>query len=171
QDNGLFKNYADGNSTDNFDDASSSALLAATVFRLALLTGNKKFVREAERTREVLFAANGTSAAALGVPMSAATAASNAFADTPHFTVDGWLAPVVNPINYAIEGAQSPEGQAFTLMLESAWRDWSAAGSPGANVAPPSARVGLSTVLLGAVGLIVACTAMMMDSRAVLFSI
>ncbi|KAH8977298.1 glycoside hydrolase family 105 protein [Lactarius hatsudake] len=192
QDNGLFKNYADGNSTDNFDDASSSALLAATVFRLALLTGNKKFVREAERTRAALFAANGTSAAAIGVPVvtsstprpssttpssiasapeSAATAASNAFADTPHFTVDGWLAPVVDPINYAIEGAQSPEGQAFTLMLESAWRDWSAAGSPGANVAPPSARVGLSTVLLGAVGLAVACTAMMMDSRAALFSI
>ncbi|KAH9172575.1 glycoside hydrolase family 105 protein [Lactarius sanguifluus] len=150
QDNGLFKNYADGNSTDNFDDASSSALLAAT-----------KFLREAERTRAALFAANG----------SAATAVSNVFADTPHFTVDGWLAPVVNPINYAIEGAQSPEGQAFTLMLESAWRDWSAAGSPGANVAPPSARVGLSTVLLGAVGLVVACTAMMMDSRAVLFSL
>ncbi|KAH8978283.1 glycoside hydrolase family 105 protein [Lactarius akahatsu] len=192
QANGLFKNYADGNSTDNFDDASSSALLAATVFRLALLTGNKKFVREAERTRAALFATNGTSAAAIGVPVvtsstpqpssttpsstasapgSAATAASNAFADTPHFTVDGWLAPVVDPINYAIEGAQSPEGQAFTLMLESAWRDWSAAGSPGANVAPPSARVGLSTVLLGAVGLVVACTAMMMDSRAVLFSI
>ncbi|KAH9035188.1 glycoside hydrolase family 105 protein [Lactarius pseudohatsudake] len=179
QDNGLFKNYADGNSTDNFDDASSSALLAATVFRLALLTGNKKFVREAERTRAALFAANGTSAAAPQarrpllprLPGSAATAASNAFADTPHFTVDGWLAPVVDPINFAIEGAQSPEGQAFTLMLESAWRDWSAAGSPGANMAPPSARVGLSTVLLGAVGLVVACTAMMTDSRAVLFSI
>ncbi|KAI9439008.1 glycoside hydrolase family 105 protein [Lactarius indigo] len=195
QDNGLFKNYADGNSTDNFDDASSSALLAATVYRLALLTGNKKFVREAERTRAALFAANATSAVPLGVPVvttssthstprpssttpsSTASApgseqtASNSFADTPHFTVDGWLAPVVDPLNYAVEGAQSPEGQAFTLMLESAWRDWSAAGSPGANVAPPSARVGLSTVLLGTVGLVVACTTMMMDSGAILFSI
>ncbi|KAH9059660.1 glycoside hydrolase family 105 protein [Lactarius vividus] len=196
QDNGLFRNYADGNSADNFDDASSSALLAATVYRLALLTGNKKFVREAERTRAALFATNGTSATSLGAlvvtsssthsipqpssttpsstasaPGSAATAADNTFADTPHFTVDGWLAPVVDPLNYAVKGAQSPEGQAFTLMLESAWRDWSAAGSPGANVAPPSARVGLSTMLLGAVGLVVACTTIMMDSRAVLFSI
>lgn len=194
QANGLFKNYADEDCADNFDDASSSALLAATVYRLALLTGNQKFVRQAERTRAALFAANGTSATPSGVtvvtpsstlstsrssstgptsagsPGSASTATSSAFADTPHFTVDGWLAPVVDPLNYAIEGAQSPEGQAFTLMLQSAWRDWSAAGSPGANVALPGARVSLGTVVLGAVGLVLACTTTMMDGRAALFT-
>src|SRR6266702_3255854 len=69
QANGLFKNYADQNYANNFDDASSSALLAATVYRLALLTGNKGFVREAERTRAALFAANGTSATPSGVPV------------------------------------------------------------------------------------------------------
>ncbi|KAI9451515.1 Six-hairpin glycosidase-like protein [Lactarius psammicola] len=182
QANGLFKNYADGDSTDNFDDAASSALLAATVYRLALLTGNKKV-------------SNGTSATPSGVPVVTSSStpstprpssttpsstgsapgsestASNAFADTPHFTVDGWLAPVVDPLNYAAEGAQSPEGQAFALMLESAWRDWSAAGSPGANVAPRSARVGLGTMVLGAVGLFVACTTTTMDGRAIFFSI
>ncbi len=193
QANGLFKNYADENSTDNFDDASSSALLAATVYRLALLTGDETFVSEAERTRAALFAANGTSATPSGVPVVTSSptpmrpwplstvpssAASNAFMDTPHFQVDGWLAPVVDPLNFVVEGAQSPEGQAFILMLESAWRDWSAASGPGAspgvaaNVAPPRARVGLSPMLLGAVGLVVACTmAMTMDGRAVLFSI
>jgi hypothetical protein len=56
-------------------------------------------------------------------------------------------------------------------MLQSAWRDWSAAGSPGANVALPGVRVGLSTMVLGTVGLVVACTMTMMDSRAVLFLI
>ena len=194
QANGLFKNYADESFNNNFDDASSSALLAATVYRLALLTGNKKFVREAELTRAALFAANGTSATPSGVtvvtssstistpltssststksaPSSAATTTSNAFANTPHFTVDGWLAPVVDPLNVGVEGAQSPEGQAFILMLQSAWRDWSAAGSPGANVAPPGVRVGLSTMVLGMLGLVVACTVATMDSSAVLFSI
>lgn len=215
QANGLFKNYADENFNSNFDDAASSALLAATVYRLALLTGNEKFVQKAELTRAALFAANGTSATPSGssvvtssstlstpltsststksapssvvtsssalstlltsstsiklAPSSAATAL-NAFANTPHFTVDGWLAPVVNPHNIGVEGAQSPEGQAFTLMLQSAWRDWSAAGSPGANVALPGVRVGLSTVVLGTVGLVVACTMTMMGG-AVLFSI
>ena len=174
QPNGLFKNYADNNGTDSFDDASSSALLAATVYRLALLTGNKKFVREAGRTLAALFAANGTSANPSGLPVvtssstvltmapsmtgsapgSAATT-SGGFVDTPHFTVDGWLAPVVDPLNFAVEGAQSPEGQAFTLMLQSAWRD---AGSPRVNAAPTGVRMGLGTVLLGAVCLVVACT-------------
>ncbi|KAH9002036.1 Six-hairpin glycosidase-like protein [Lactarius hatsudake] len=209
QANGLFKNYADQNYANNFDDASSSALLAATVYRLSLLTGNKKYVRQAERTRAALFAANGTSAIASGdavvtssstsstsrssnntssttsssmtssstAPSSTGSApgsestASNAFASTPHFTDDGWLAPVVDPLNFVAEGAQSPEGQAFTLMLQSAWRDWSAAGSPGANVAPPGVRVGINTMVLGAVGLLVVCTMIMVDGRAVLFPI
>ena len=53
--NGLFKNYANmttGNSTSNFDDASRSALLAASVYRLVLLTGTKEFVpcRSSQRT-------------------------------------------------------------------------------------------------------------------------
>ncbi|KAH9040722.1 glycoside hydrolase family 105 protein [Lactarius pseudohatsudake] len=167
QANGLFKNYADQNYANNFDDASSSALLAATVYRLALLTGNKKYVRQAERTRAALFAANGTTTSSSTAPSSTGSApgsestASNAFASTPHFTDDGWLAPVVDPLNFVAEGAQSPEGQAFTLMLQSAWRDWSAAGSPGVNMAPP----------VGAVGLVVACTMMMMDGRTILFPI
>src|SRR6201999_2063332 len=68
QSNGLFNNYADGTTSNgtsnNFNDASSSALLAATVYHLALLTGNKKFIPEAERTRAALFSTNDTAASA-----------------------------------------------------------------------------------------------------------
>jgi hypothetical protein len=173
QPNGLFKNYADmptGNSS--FDDASSSALLAATVYRLALLTGNKKFVPEAECTRATIFATNGSTASAAFSPSSSSATAhppspsstSGAFVNTPHFTSDGWLSPVVNPLNVAVDGAMSPEGEAFVLMLHAAWRDWSVAGSPGAHNSAPSSqgrtwkfRAGGVPVLLVA-GLAVACT-------------
>ncbi|KAH9965080.1 Six-hairpin glycosidase-like protein [Russula compacta] len=190
QPNGLFKNY-------QFRRRSSSALLAATVYRLALLTGNKSFVSHAERTRAALFAANGTSATSPPTlsssssaaasdtlslsstststslapsPPSPSSSASSAFADTPHFTFDGWFAPVVNPLNIAVEGTESPEGEAFALMLHAAWRDWSAAGSPGAaNSAPLSAPAsawrlhwgrgtGAGVPVLAVVGLVVACT-------------
>jgi len=177
QPNGLFKNYADmttGNSTRNFDDASSSALLAATVYRLVLLTGNKQFVPEAERTRAAIFATNGTMASAAFSPSSPSSTSqpspspssstSDAFANTPHFTSDGWLSPVVDPLNVGVEGGKSPEGEAFALMLHAAWRDWSAAGSPGApNAAPPSLGMkwmfrGGGVPVLTVAGLVVAFT-------------
>ncbi|KAI9507406.1 Six-hairpin glycosidase [Russula earlei] len=178
QSNGLFKNYADGsfNSSRNFDDASSSALLAATVYRLALLTGNKKYVMLAERTRAALFESNYSAAASYTTttatsspspsPSSSSSSASSAFSDTTHFTSDGWLVPVVDPLDIGVQGAQSPEGQAFALMLDAAWRDWLAAGSPGAtsNSAPTSptgtqgAGWGGGMPVLGSVWLVMACT-------------
>jgi hypothetical protein len=160
-----------GNSS--FDDASSSALLAATVYRLVLLTGNKTFVPEAERTRAAIFATNGSTASVTFSPSPASTTAqpssssstSDAFVNTPHFTSDGWLSPVVDPLNVAVEGGMSPEGEAFALMLHAAWRDWSAAGSPGApNSASPSPSLGTwkfhggGVPVLTAMGLLVACT-------------
>jgi hypothetical protein len=143
QPNGLFQNYADGlnnsnssnSSNNNFDDASSSALLAATVYHLALLTGNKTFIPQAERTRAALFAANGTSAPSSSSSgsssNSSSASASSAFTHTPYFTTSGWLSPVVDPLNVGSEGSQSPEGQAFVLMLYAAWRDWDAVSSNG----------------------------------------
>lgn len=128
QPNGLFKNYADAfnnsNSGNNFDDASSSALLAATVYHLALLTGNKTFIPQAERTRAALFATNSTSVPSS--PSSSSSNSSSTFAHMPHFTTAGWLSPVVDPLNVDSEGSQSPEGQAFVLMLHAAWRNWNA---------------------------------------------
>ncbi len=82
---------------------------------------------------------------------------------------DGWLAPVVDPLNVGIEGSQSPEGEAFSLMLHAAWRDWFASSTPRAvNFATPSPTTlawssgrcaGASGMLmLTMVGLIVAWT-------------
>ncbi|KAI0259577.1 Six-hairpin glycosidase-like protein [Gloeopeniophorella convolvens] len=209
QPNGLFRNYADANaSTANFDDASSSALLAAGVYRLALLTGNHKSVPLAERTRAALFANNASapasasgaqvvksSAVAIAVAVSSSSSDSStsrassssssssttntttsssssratstapasssspasspsptdsAFSTSAHFTADGWLAPVVDPDDFGEAGAQSPEGEAFALMLHAAWRDWAAAGSPGANAARAGARAAWGGVLAGA---------------------
>lgn len=93
----------------DFDDASSSALLASTVYRLSLLTGKiNLYIPQAERTRLALFSSISTAD----------------FSHTPHFTSDGWLTPVVDPDDISEEGAESPEGEAFVLMLYSAWRDW-----------------------------------------------
>lgn len=115
---GLFGNYADNNAT--FDDASSTTLLASTVYRLALLGGVHKWLPVAEQSRQALWA-----------PSSSAT--SNNGSSLQHFTADMWLTPVVNPENIGLQGSQSPEGQAFVLDLDAAWRDWVSAGSPGAN--------------------------------------
>lgn len=49
--------------------------------------------------------------------------------------MDGWLTPVVDPYSYSDPGVHSPEGEAFVLGMQAAWRDWVAAGSPGVNAA------------------------------------
>jgi hypothetical protein len=36
----------------------------------------------------------------------------------------GWLAPVVDPRDWSREGSESAEGQAFTLLLAAAYRDY-----------------------------------------------
>ncbi|KZS88469.1 hypothetical protein SISNIDRAFT_497917 [Sistotremastrum niveocremeum HHB9708] len=109
---GLFFNYVDNSST--FLDASSTALLASTVYRNALLTGQHRHIPHAEISRKALFGSNSD-----GSPS--------------HFDSNGWLTPVVNPENTGAEGSKSPEGQAFVIELEAAWSDWVNAGSPGAN--------------------------------------
>ena len=50
-----------------------------------------------------------------------------------HFDGNGWLTPVVNPHSFGVEGRESPEGQAFVVMMYSAWRDWVEEGAVGAN--------------------------------------
>lgn len=172
-------NYADGQSNNNFDDAASSALLAATVYRLAILTGKTKYVSQAEITRAALFTTNGTTAATFSSSTTPSTSAAQSSSTTPtassstpspsssdpfasmsHFTSDGWLQPVVDPLNVGAEGSHSPEGQAFVLSLQAAWRDWVAAGSPGlTNSALPSpGRTRDGVPVLAVVGLVVACT-------------
>ncbi|KAI0822092.1 Six-hairpin glycosidase-like protein [Trametes gibbosa] len=149
--NSLFGNYADDSAS--FDDASSTAILASTVYRLALLSGIHTHLPLAEQCRKALSApssaasssASGSaSTSASPTPSLSATATSPATpsasattsADTlAHFTSDMWLTPVVNPNQFGIEGSRSPEGQAFVVEMYAAWRDWTAVGSPGANAA------------------------------------
>lgn len=107
----IFTNYA----TDptSFHDASSTALLAATVYRYSLFVDDHTYVPQAENSRKALSASNSSGLV--------------------HFTSDGWLTPVVNPENMGTQGTQSPEGQAFVLSMQAAWNDWVADGSKGSG--------------------------------------
>ncbi|KAI0314932.1 Six-hairpin glycosidase-like protein [Amylostereum chailletii] len=152
QSNNLFRNYADEDNS--FSDAASTALMAASVYRLSLLTGKHTHLPDAERSRTTLFSLSNSSseaaspAATSTSPSSArpstgtssssqisptATPSPTVFSSAQHFTSDGWLTPVVNPNSFGDEGSDSPEAQAFVLMMQSAWRDWVAAGAVGAN--------------------------------------
>ncbi|EMD35968.1 hypothetical protein CERSUDRAFT_115919 [Gelatoporia subvermispora B] len=163
----LFTNYADDSST--FQDAASTALLASTVYRLALLGGVHTHVPLAERCRQALSAPlnNSTSSASSSQaavqrrqastsstdrpgpsaahspssssvshsPSSSSSAAPSATQSLAHFDGAMWLTPVPNPDAWSEAGQHSPEGQAFVLEMYAAWRDWVAAGAPGANTA------------------------------------
>jgi len=185
----LFKNYPDENlSITNFYDASSTALIASTVYRLALMRGSHKYLPVAEKSRMTLSSASSNASssnlrarAALhsrprsltsstmnnstSVPTKSLTAASPTHAtpsfhirDTSnalqHFTADGWLTPVVDPYSYGVQGTQSPEGQAFVLEMQAAWRDWVAAGSPGANGCTSNMRVNWMSELAIVIGVV-----------------
>ncbi|CAA7263839.1 unnamed protein product [Cyclocybe aegerita] len=123
----VFTNYADQPPTasGNFYDAASTALLAATVYRAALMLEQYTYLPYAERSRSTL--SNSTSS-----PPSNET---STFDSYEHFTSDGWLRPVVNPHSYGQEGSESAEGQAFVVQMHAAWREWVQDGSKGANTA------------------------------------
>jgi hypothetical protein len=135
----VFTNYADqpASASGNFYDAASTALLASTVYRAALLLKQHASVPHAEKSRATLFSTNSSSSSGA------------AFTGFAHFTSDGWLAPVVNPHSYGVQGSQSPEAQAFVVQLAAAHRDWVAAGSPGQNAALSRMNAGATTLLLG----------------------
>jgi hypothetical protein len=137
----LFRNYVDDSST--FYDAASSALLASTVYRLALARGEHSHLPLAERVRKTLSSGN--------APSGSSSSSGNA---TAHITADGWLTPVVNPHQFGVQGNQSAEGQAFVLEMQAAWRDWVADGSKGANGAVGGAGIwaGKWAIMSAAVG-------------------
>jgi hypothetical protein len=116
----LFHNYA--SETDTFLDAAGTALLAASVYRIAMLADVYHNIPYAEKSRKAISSSN--------------------------IQGDGWLTPVVDPYNVGREGERSPEGQAFVLMMNSAYEEWKEAGSEGVNAA---GRIGGRTnlVLLG----------------------
>ncbi|EUC65407.1 glycoside hydrolase family protein [Rhizoctonia solani AG-3 Rhs1AP] len=111
--NGTLYNYADLSSpvsvtpsytaspSSAFSDASGTALLAATTYRLATHLARYS-------VRSLL------DPAALARQGVAASVDPNT----------GWLQNVANPYSYSQRGTVSPEGQAFVLMLEAAAKDW-----------------------------------------------
>ena len=123
---GLFHNYADNSST--FLDASSTALLASTVYRLSLLWGVHTHIPQAEFARQSLSTPGSTSGLL-------------------RFTENGWLTPVVDPYGYPDQGQDSPEGQAFVISMQAAWRDWVADGAQGANGSPRSTDLNVYVLL------------------------
>lgn len=154
--NGLFYNYADNSTT--FYDTSSTALLASTVYRLSLLSNIRTYIPLAEQIRKALLASAGTivsvtttsTTPAPSTTSTALVATGTTTSGLLHFTPEGWLTPVVNPYSYGAQGSQSPEGQAFILELQAAWRDWVADGAQGvssARKARPCAIIGAIIVL------------------------
>jgi len=98
QPNGTFLNYATDSTT--FADTASTALLAATTYRLATRLPNTNLT----------FALAAASKARMLVAQS--------------IDPNGWLINVVDPWNYPLRGNQSAEGQGFVLCLEAAYRDY-----------------------------------------------
>ncbi|KAI5477419.1 Glycosyl hydrolase, family 88 [Pseudohyphozyma bogoriensis] len=122
---GFFPNYF--NSTNSFSDAASAALLAAASYRLAYLNVTTSTIASAEITRQAVYNA-----------VSSST---------------GILSPVVDPLSYGQQGTQSPEAEAFVLLMDSAWRDWYAQeggeiteGSTVTSSADSTAGVGVTVV-------------------------
>ncbi|KAF9003064.1 Six-hairpin glycosidase-like protein [Cyathus striatus] len=142
-DTGLFNNYPDQPSTaqGNFVDGSSTALLASTVYRLALLQPVYKHLPNAERSRIALSSINNTA-------LHSDANSTSPFLGYAHFTPTGFLTPVVNPHSYGVEGNESAEGQAFVVQMHAGWREWIAEGAIGANGAA-NVRVNLALGLLG----------------------
>ncbi|KAK0437610.1 uncharacterized protein EV420DRAFT_162311 [Desarmillaria tabescens] len=111
--------------------------MAYTVYRLYTVTGDTSYIRQAERSRNALYASGVTSTYSLSLSStSTSTSTSPASTSTSgyeHFTSDGWLTPVVNPHSYGVEGSDSAEAQAFVLLMQSAYEEWVADGSQGSG--------------------------------------
>lgn len=105
QPNGSLLNYIDKQPWQTFEDASATALIAASTFRLGTL----------------VYGVSGASSINIGAAERARQYAVGYVGD------DGWVGPVVNPFDWhqkAGPGVHSPEAQAFVLMLTAAGRDF-----------------------------------------------
>lgn len=98
----------------SFSEGASSALIASAIYRLAQMEvqGAEAFVPQAERIRQATY--------------------NNIDEET------GWIKHVVDPLDWYVEIDQSPEAQAFTLLMESAWRGYTGQDGVGATQAVES---------------------------------
>lgn len=103
--NGLLRNYLNDTAGDGhgYGETSGSSLLAAVVYRLAVLTPSsiaRSHIRWADKIRTIL--------------------------GDGHVSPEGIVSPAVNPLNWGdttpyTEG--SPEGENFVILMYAAWRD------------------------------------------------
>lgn len=114
----LVRNYY--NNPDIFGETSGSSLMAATVYRLAVLVphefGNDKYIQWAEDIRMVL-----------GSSFVTADGTTLEHVDRDNGTVR----PAVNPLDWGDVNSWmtgSPEGQSFAVLLYASWRDCVYAG-------------------------------------------
>ena len=97
-DAGALRNVIDD--TVSFVDSSATALLAAVTYRMATFTGNNSLVYAADNAHQFV---------------------------ADNLSENGWLKNTVNPYTFftaSEEGDNSPEGQAFVLLLSAAHRDY-----------------------------------------------
>ncbi|GAA5956693.1 hypothetical protein JCM3765_005705 [Sporobolomyces pararoseus] len=99
QSDGLLNNYIDN--PKSFTDSAGSALLSSSAYRLAVLDSTTDY-------SSILKSA------------FAIRSAVNARVDRK----TGWLSGAVDPLSWKKQIEKSPEGQAFVLLLEAAWRDY-----------------------------------------------
>ncbi|GAA5980035.1 hypothetical protein JCM5350_006003 [Sporobolomyces pararoseus] len=99
QPDGLLLNYLDD--PKSFTDSAGSALLASTAYRLAVLDPTTDY----SSTLKSAFAIR----SAVNARVHRKT---------------GWLSGAVDPLSWKKQTDQSPEGQAFVLLLKAAWRNY-----------------------------------------------
>lgn len=96
--NGTLFNTLDN--PNSFADSSSTALLAASTYRLAAITNNFTWIPFANKALQLIKAS---------------------------IDQNGWLLNTVDPETFntpSLPGAHSPEGQTFTILLHTAFNDF-----------------------------------------------
>ncbi|KAI0638264.1 Six-hairpin glycosidase [Trametes polyzona] len=96
--NGTLLNYID--EPNSFADSSSTALLASVTYRMASLTGDTSQISAANKAYNLIKSS---------------------------LDSNGWLRNTVDPLTFntpSRPGSHSPEGQAFVLLLQAAYRDY-----------------------------------------------
>lgn len=115
------------NLTTSFEDGAGTALMAANTFRLAQLTYSAS-----TRSSAYTYSTNSTikgakpSKTTLTPNLVAAEKARQYIVNHVSNTT-GLLGPIVDPLNWSqqlVSGGVSPEGEAFVLLLQAAYRDW-----------------------------------------------
>lgn len=123
---GLVHNYIDNSST--FEDTAGSTLLAAASYRLATLNLSTAHVDFANQIHSTVAAR--------------------------YINSSGYLTHAVDPLDFGRQGTSSPEGQAFVLLMQAGYRDYTASGGKDETSAAEARVVGLGALAVALVAAI-----------------